>query len=75
VLQTSQSTELVMRFKLVMWPVQPTMFGWRQNRHCLSNANLLVSAMNISIGPKKAYHDHLTALSHVYATPQVETGQ
>jgi len=30
-LQTSQSTEQVMRSKLVMWPVQPIMFGERQN--------------------------------------------
>jgi len=30
-LQTSQSTEQVMHSKLAMWPVQPIMFGRRQN--------------------------------------------
>jgi len=30
-LQTSQSTKTVMLSKLVMWPVQPIMFGWWQN--------------------------------------------
>jgi len=27
----SQSTEIVMLAKLVMWAVQPIMFGWWQN--------------------------------------------
>jgi len=54
ILQTSQSTEQVMCSKLVMWTVQPVMFGrskiapeslfclMRQNRHCLSNAKISV---------------------------------
>ena len=40
-LQTSQSTETVMLPKVVMWPVQPIMFGWWQNSsRCVYFASL-----------------------------------